>query len=391
MRRAAGHHQRAAALKLLGLTGAPTESDVKAAFRRAALEARAHPDLVFDQKAKVKAAREFIRLRDAASLLLKEEDDPPEDDEEEARRSAAAFWRRQDARRAVVKPSVSLEEELEEALRTVVTGPPLFVDQDDKFPAFLEMEERNSDATQPLLRLMHGDTYLGEVAEIGRDALRLSLFDGLVTATARRQRDDKNHLVDIHREGDRRYRMVSPLKRGMTICGFGGFREHTLINNKEETHRFFEYYCGPGVHVGVWRRIVPGVVSPFGAAFDFSPVVATMTKAWYPHKKFWPTFFHDIRPDTHASDGVASAFYLERLASSSTFGPPPSSFVDPSHRRLRERPIFTPDILQGRRRTSNFSALDPVCCVFAAAFHTIDTEQARRRPAAPPFTGPFFL
>mmetsp|Transcript_4126 Transcript_4126/g.13557 ORF Transcript_4126/g.13557 Transcript_4126/m.13557 type:complete len:406 (+) Transcript_4126:59-1276(+) len=392
-----------AAAQLLGVAPGASAREVKAAFRRKALAARAHPDLVSSQKATA-AKEEFIRLRAAASLLL-DPPPPPERESEGPQESWGPFRRGRrrgpfpddyDFGGAVARPTAGAE--LAEALRRVAEGPELLVDAVDKFPACLEMEERNGGCEGPLLRLTHGPRLVGEVSVAGDDRLELTLFGGAVEATATRKRSPSFWETTITR-GDARLLLASPASPGLSFCGFGSVSEHTLFDEatSEGTHRYLEYKS-PGVHVGVWRRVVPTLFRS-GLLFDPSPVVATVTKAWFPHKRFWPTFFQHLRPETHASDGTASAFYLERKTSASaSFGPPPD---EEEKKGEEDKP---PDDLRrfffGPRKPGSvpppdfywrgappprappWLALDPVCCVFAAAFHTFDNEKKRGKDTA---------
>ena len=398
VQRAASTQQRkvlAQSAQVLGVAESASATEIKAAFRKAALVRRAHPDLAAEGD-KAGAAREFLRLREAAAALL----DPSSIEEEEQssfRRwgSGSAAYRQREER-AVVRRRVyeSLEAELMAAVHTMRHGPDLLVDEEDRFPAWLEMEEVNVLSSkqrhqsprrqrEPLLRLTYGSQQVGLVTN-EEDELRLSLFEGSVTATARRrQRCSSFFETEIRRENKKNSEptfFVSPKNRGFAFCGFGDFREHTLYHKNNPTHRVFEYVT-PGVHAMVWKRVVPRhhIAGTLGLLMDPSPVVATVTKAYFPHKVFWPAFFSDFRPDTHASDGISNAFYLERLATTSP------RFVDPFLKSIDSAiPVFPPPRAIARRKKwqrpfkhHDDCPLDPVCCVFAAAFHTLDQQRKR--------------
>uniref|UniRef100_A0A7S3NR48 J domain-containing protein n=1 Tax=Aureoumbra lagunensis TaxID=44058 RepID=A0A7S3NR48_9STRA len=377
------------ARELLDVKTDASETDIRNSFRKKCL--LCHPDLVRGSVSKAKASEDFVRLTEAAALLLNKNNE-----QEEAQREQQYSMRRRQQKEQstkIVTPATmrrSFEMDLRQALRKVKHGPKeIEIDQTDGFPAALEMEERNFYApiSEPLLRLVHGRQAIGYVNEISKQELRLELFDGCVIAQAKRSYQnataDRITVRRILKDASNiESTLISPRNRGLKLFGFGGWKTHYLIDNTSGnvTHRLFEYFY-PGVHVQNWLKF-----NGSGSVF-LDPLLATITRASFPlHKRWWPEFFQDSRPDTHASDGASSAYYFERRASAAGIFVKAPQGKEQQEQNKKNDFIFLSSSGQsslasrttrhGRsahyRHSGMTSSLDPVLCVFAAAFHSLD-------------------
>ena len=305
---------RTSAARLLGLAPNASRANVRAAFRKKALET--HPDRQGG------CATQFLAARDAADLLLRPA--PAVAPRAASQQSAPQQSHATDARAVAHRTIRSLDEELAAAFERMRTGPDLHVDPEtlrvagaDEFPKEFELDERNHGVDGPLLRLRHGDRVIGCVEAVD-EKLRMSLF-GRDVATAERS---SNGNVTVRRGNKSATLAPRPRTSYFDVADAFDTSGYTCVRVKM-----------PGVTKTVWRS-------------NQAVTVASVVRAWRPHRRWWP-FGGD--EEAYASDGAAASTYVERRAGddralAAADAPPP---------------------------------LDPVLVVAKVAFQALDRERVR--------------